>query len=87
MAKIAERFNVGDRDNLTLERLLVLMEEMYMDLAEAVNKKPDVYIRNTNGQTTDTLLANGDININSNTLNIEMLVEHTTPAAVIWQAI
>lgn len=90
MARIAERFNIGDRDNITPERLLLLLEEMYMDLAEAINKKPDVYIRETDGQTTDTLLAIGDININSANLplpKIEMLVDHPIPQTVTWKEI
>lgn len=90
MARIAERFNFGDRDNLTVERLLLMMEEMYMDLAEAVNKKPDIYVRTTDGQITDTFLAIGDININSANLplpKIEMLVAHPTPQTVTWKEI
>lgn len=87
MARIAERFNIGDRDNLSLERLLLLMEEMYMDLAEAVNKKPEIYERPTDGQIDDTALSNGDININSTTLKIEMLVAHPTPQTVTWKEI
>jgi hypothetical protein len=90
MARIPDRFNIGDRENLTVERLLLIIEEMYMDLAEAVNKKPDVYIRTTDGQITDTALSIGDININSTTFptpKIEMLVAHPTPQTVTWKEI
>lgn len=90
MAKIAERFNIGDRDNITLERLLVLMEEMYMDIAEALNKKPDIYVRDTVGQASDTFLSIGDINIKDNNVDpiiIEMLVQHTSPTTVVWKEI
>ncbi len=87
MARIPDRFNVGDRNNLTVERLLLLLEEMYQDLAEAVNKKIEVYERTTDGQVTDTFLSNGDVNINSNTLKIEMLVAHPTPQTVTWKEI
>ena len=84
MARIPETFNIGDRNNLTPERLLQLLEDMYMELAEAINKKPEIYQRNTDGLTTDTFLANGDININTTTLKVEMLVQHTNPTAVVW---
>lgn len=84
MPRISETFNVGDRTDLTVEKLLVLMERMYMDLAEAVNSKPDIYQRTTDGLATDTFLSNGSININSNTDKIEMLTNHTSPTNVTW---
>jgi hypothetical protein len=84
MAKIPETFNVGDRSDLTLEELLRLMEQMYTQLAEAINKKPDIYQRTTDGLTTDVLLANGDVNINTNTLKVEMLTKHVSQTAVQW---
>ena len=84
MAKISETFAIGDRSDLTPEKLLELLELMYSDLAEAINKKPDVYERTTDGQTTDTFLANGDININTSTLKVEMLTRHVNPTTVTW---
>jgi len=84
MAKIPEYFNVGSREDLTPERLLILMEEMYKQLAVAVNQKPNVYERDTDGLTTDSFLSNGDLNINSSTNKVEMLTNRTSPSAVIW---
>ncbi len=84
MARISQTFNTGDRSNITPERLLELMERMYMDLAEAVNSKPDLYERDTDGQTSETFLAQGSININTTTLKVEMLTEHTDPSTVVW---
>jgi hypothetical protein len=84
MAKVQEYYNIGDRSNLTVEQLLVMLEDMYKDLSTALNKKPDVYIRTTDGQSTDTFLNDGDININSNTLKVEMLTAHPTPTTVTW---
>ena len=84
MAKVPEYYNIGDRTNLTVERLLVILEDMYKDLSTALNKKPEVYIRTTDGLSTDTFLNDGDININSNTLKVEMLTEHDTSTSVIW---
>lgn len=84
MARISETFNIGDKKDLSVEYLLVLMERMYTDLAVAVNSKPDLYQRDTDGQTTDTFLAQGSLNINTTTLKVEMLTEHTSPSAVVW---
>lgn len=84
MARIPETFNIGDRTELTVERLLELMERMYVDLAEAVNSKPDLYQREVDGQADDTFLAQGSININTTTLKVEMLTEHSSPTAVVW---
>lgn len=71
--------------DLTLEELVVKLQRMYMDLAEAVNGKPDLYQRTTDGQITDTFLAQGSININLNTDKVEMLTNHTGPATVTWK--
>lgn len=84
MSRISEVFNIGDRDDLTPEHLLVLLERMYTDLAVAVNSKPDIYQRDTDGLTTDTFLAQGSLNINTTTLKVEMLTQHTNPTAVVW---
>lgn len=82
--KIPEFFSVGDRSNLRPEELLRLMELMYSQLAQAINRKPDVYLRATDGLTTDVLLNNGDININTSTLKVEMLTEHVSQTTVTW---
>lgn len=87
MARVPDTFNIGDREGMTVEKLLVLIERLYMDLAEAVNSKPDLYQRATDGQTSDTFLAQGSININTSTLKIEMLAQHTSPTAVVWKTI
>ena len=84
MTKIAETFNVGDRKDLSPEKLLELLELMYTDLAVAINKKPDIYERESDGVATDTLLANGDININTTTGKVEMLINHVNPTTVTW---
>ncbi len=80
MGRVIETFTYGTQDDLTLESLLVLLERAYIDLARAVNTKPDVYERATDGLTTDVGLANGSININTSTLKIEMLAKHNDPA-------
>ena len=85
MAKVPEYYSVGDRSNMTVERLLVIIEDVYRDLAIALNKKPDVYQRTTDGLTTDVFLNNGDLNINTTTLKVEVLAEHTSTTAVVWK--
>lgn len=92
MARIPETFNVGDRGDLSPEKLLELLEVMYTDLAVAINRKPDIIQRELNGVgsdglTTDTFLSNGDININTSTLKVEILTSHTSTTAVTWQTI
>lgn len=84
MARIPENFNIGDRSNLTLEDLLLILERIYTDLAVAVNSKPDLYQRDTDGQVTDTFLAQGSVNINLLTNKVEMLTNHPTAATVTW---
>lgn len=84
MAKVPETFNFGDQNEMDFEKLLVLLQRMYKDLALAVNSKPDLYQRTTDGQTDDTFLAQGSININLNTDKVEMLTNHSTQTTVVW---
>ena len=84
MARVPEYFNVGDREEMTIEQLLVIVEELYTQLAVALNQKPDLVQRTTNGLVTDTFLSNGTININSNTNRVEMLTNHPTATTVTW---
>ena len=39
MVKIKEYFQIGNRDEMTFERLLVLLEDMYKELALGVNSQ------------------------------------------------
>lgn len=84
MAKIPEIYGVGDRGEIDVEELLVILEDMYRTLAIAINRKPDIYTRDTDGQTTDVLLSDGDINVNLSTNKVEMLTNHTSTTAVTW---
>ena len=91
MARLPEVFNTGDRADITPEQLLILIERMYMDIAEAVNSKPDLYQREDttgpnsgDGQVEDTFLAQGSININLTTNKVEMLTNHSSATTVTW---
>ena len=84
MARIPDTFNFPDKDELTIETLVEVLSRMYMDLAEAVNSKPDLYQRQTDGQVGDTFLAQGSININLATDKVEMLTNHTSATTVTW---
>lgn len=84
MPKIQEYFPFGDKEEMTIEELLVKLQRMYTDLARAINQKPDLYQRNTDGQASDTNLAQGSININLTTDKVEMLTNHTSPTNVTW---
>ena len=67
-----------------MSELLVLLDRMYTNIAVAVNQKPDLYQRNTNGLTTDTNLSQGSLNINLSTNKVEMLTNHDTSSSVTW---
>ena len=84
MAKIPESLNIGSTVNLTNEELLNIIQDLYRELAVALNKKPDIYKRETDGLVSDVALAEGDFNINTLTNKVEMLVEHTDPTTVVW---
>ena len=84
MGKIPETFQFGNRENITPERLLEIIEDMYALLAESLNNKPDVYTRQTDGVATETFLSNGDININLSTDKVEMVTNHTSTTNVTW---
>lgn len=89
MAKLPETFNVGDNSDIDLEQLLILMQRMYVDLARAINGKPDLVQRTVNGVPTDgnnadTFLSQGTININTTTNKVEMLTNHVSPSLVTW---
>ncbi len=87
MARIPDTFNFSSRSDITLEELLVLLDRMYIDLALAVNSKPDLYQRTTDGLVTDTFLAQGSININLSTDKVEMLTNHPTATTVTWKTL
>lgn len=83
MARIAEFFDFGDKDTST-EELIEKLERMYTNIALAVNSKPDLYQRQTNGLASDTFLAQGSVNINLSTNRVEMLTQHVDSTTVIW---
>jgi hypothetical protein len=84
VAKLTEYFNFGETQDMTQEEMMLRLQRMYTDLAVAINRKPDIYQRTTDGQINDTFLANGDININLNTNKVEMLTNHPTSTTVTW---
>lgn len=84
MANIPDNFNFGDPKNMNLEQLVIRLQRMYTDLALAVNSKPDLVQRETNGDPADVFLAQGTININLLTNNVEMLTNHPTISTVTW---
>ena len=84
MAKLPENFVIGDRSDINSEQLLILFERMYRDLAIAINKKPDFYVREVDGDTSESFLPIASININKTTNKVEMLTNHTNPTTVVW---
>ena len=86
MARIPETFNFGDTSGMDVEELVVKLQRMYSDLAEAVNSKPDLYQRDTDGQADETFLSQGSININLSTDKVEMLTNHQA-TTVTWKTL
>lgn len=84
MPKIAETFSLPKSGDLSQEELLNLIETLYRDLAIAINRKPDIITRNTDGVATETFLSNGDININLTTDKVEMVTNHTSSTNITW---
>ncbi len=84
MARLPNSFNFPDKDNIDMEGLLLILNRMYEDLAEAINSKPDLYQRDVDGQASDTFLAQGSININLTSDKVEMLTNHTSATTVNW---
>jgi len=87
MAKIPEHYNIGNQENLTTERLLEIIQDLYNQLAIAINKKPDLYERSTDGLASDVFLSNGSININTGTEKVEMLTKHNSTSLVTWKTL
>jgi len=84
MPKITEQYNFGNTTNIDMETLLFHLQEMYRDLAVAVNKKPDLYVRTVDGSANESFLSDGDININTTTAKVEMITQHPTQTTVTW---
>jgi len=86
MAKIPETYNIGSNEGLTLEKLLDIMLDIYQEIVVQLNKKPDLYQRETDGQASDIFLSNGDLNLNTTTQKVEMLVDRTA-TTVTWKTL
>ena len=87
MGRLPDTYNFGNLEDMDPEELLRVLQRMYTDIANAVNSKPDLYQRNLDGQTSDTFLAQGSININLTTDKVEMLTNHTSATTVTWKTL
>lgn len=84
MPKIAEYLQVGNRDDMSVEQLLRIVETLYRDIAVQLNRKCDLVERTVDGQVGDTFLDQGTVNINLNTNKVEMLTNHVSSTTVTW---
>jgi hypothetical protein len=84
VGRLPETFNFGDTNEMTIPELMDRLSRLYTDLAVAINQKPDLYQRMTDGQTSDTNLSQGSLNINLSTNKVEMLTNHPTGSTVTW---
>ena len=87
MARLPDTYNFGNLEDMNPEELLRVLQRMYTDIANAVNSKPDLYQRNVDGQTSDTFLSQGSININLTTDKVEMLTNHIDTTTVTWKTL
>lgn len=87
MPKIQEKYPIGSFKDLTTEELARMLDQMYTDLAVAINRRIELVERDTDGQASDVFLSNGTVNINTNTNQVEMLTEHDTISTVVWTPI
>jgi len=88
VAKVREDLNFGNQEDMTLEKLILIVQEAYRDLAVAVNGKPDLIQRDVNGAVTDNFLSNGTININNATDNVEIITNHSADGSTVtWTTI
>ncbi len=90
MPRIPETYNIGNRENVTPEKLLEMLEDMYQTLAKSINQKPNIYTRTaggipTNASVDDNFVSDGDLNVNITTGKVEMAVEHDTATTVVWK--
>ena len=91
MARIPVKYSVGNKEDMTPEKLITIIEDVYRILAKGVNGCPQIYKRNNNGvpedgNTSDTFASIGDININTKpgSIKVEMCTEHDTSDTVKW---
>jgi hypothetical protein len=92
MTKISQTFDFGDTKEMDIEKLVTMLQRMYLDLSTAINGKPDFIQRNaggvpTDGDPSDTFLPQGTLNLNTATLKVEMLVRHDSPSVVTWKTL
>lgn len=87
MGKLTPYFTTERSKDLTVENLLEIIDAMYVNLADAINNKPDIYCRDVDGQSDDTFLSIGSVNVNETTNKVEILTEHVDSSTVIWTQI
>ena len=84
MGRLSENYELGSNDDLTQEELFSRIQEMYTQLARAINQKADLVVRDVDGVATDVFLSEGTININTTTDNVQILTNHTSTTNVTW---
>ena len=85
MTKIPEDYPLGDIEQMELKELAYVLQDMYRELAVAINARPTVIVRaNQDGQTDETFLPVGTLNINQTGPKVEILTSHTNPTTVVW---
>lgn len=89
MARLSENYELGNDKDLSFNELLKRIQEMYTQLARAINQKADVVVRNSATDNSETFLSDGTIYINQGATpsTVQILSKHPTRTSVIWTTI
>lgn len=81
MPNVPMDFPFGNKDELSVDKLLVIIQDMYELLARAVNSKPDIIVSESDGSADDVSVAIGSLSVNTSSNKVEMLTSATTEVA------
>lgn len=88
MPKVKDRLIIGDKSQITVEKLLEIIEDLYSELARAINSGPSIYVQEaTDANATYTFASIGDIHIRKDSATIKMCTDHTDSVTVQWTTI
>lgn len=87
MSKLQTDYIISNKENLDIKDILDILQDMYKKIVRELNKKPDIIIKDSDGSVSDAFLSDGDININSDTEKVEILIAHDSQKTVKWKEI
>lgn len=89
MGKLSENYEIGNLADLSTPELARRLQEMYTQLARAINLKADLVVRDTAVVGDETFLSDGTIYINNGVApnTVQVLTDHPTTTAVTWTTV